>query len=338
MKTPTLVVVTAIILATQSAFASIPDDVSGTRPGADSGPTDVAIGLYLIDVSSINDADQSFSADLFIVLSWHDSRLEGAFETMERVPLEEIWNPRLQILNRRQIETTFPDQAEVAPDGTVTSRQRYFGSFSSPLDLHDFPLDKQRFTIRLVVPGYGPGEVRMAPSPDQPSGVGRSELFSIPDWNLGAIDACPEPYQVAAAGREIGGYTITFEGRRHIGFWTGKAFISVLIIIAMSWVVFWIDPKYVAPRLSVAVTSMLTLIAYRFLLDGILPRLAYLTRVDYFLIGSTILVFVTVLQVAVTTRAEDHGHHLRAQRICLHSRWLIPSAFVALMAASFLKF
>jgi hypothetical protein len=109
-----------------------------------------------------------------------------------------------------------------------------------------------------------------------------------------------------------------------------------MIIIAMSWVVFWIDPKYIAPRLSVAVTSMLTLIAYRFLLDGILPRLAYLTRMDYFLIGSTLLVFVTVLEVAVTTRAEDRGHHRRAQRINLHSRWLIPSMYLVLLGVCFL--
>ncbi|MFV2073735.1 MAG: hypothetical protein ACC742_13935, partial [Thermoanaerobaculales bacterium] len=43
------------------------------------------------------------------------------------------------------------------------------------------------------------------------------------------------------------------------------------IIVFMSWVVFWIDPRHVGPRISVAVTSMLTLIAYRFLLGQLLP-------------------------------------------------------------------
>jgi hypothetical protein len=336
MKIPKLVVAALTILATQSAIASIPDDVSGTRPGTDGGPTEVVVGVYLIDVSKVDGADQSFTADLFVVQSWHDSRLAGVFDKTERVDLDEVWNPRLQILNRRQISTTFPDQAEIAPDGTVTSRQRYFGSFSSPLDLHDFPLDAQRFVIRMVVPGYDPDEVRMVPSPEQPTGAGRSESFSVPDWDLGAIEAHPEPYHVAAVGRDIAGTTVTLDGRRHIGFWAGKALVSIMIIIAMSWVVFWVDPKYIAPRLSVAVTSMLTLIAYRFLLDGILPRLAYLTRMDYFLVGSTLLVFVTVLQVAVTTRAEDRGHHRRAQRINLHSRWLIPTMYLTLLGVCFL--
>ena len=46
---------------------------------------------------------------------------------------------------------------------------------------------------------------------------------------------------------------------------------------------------------------MLTLIAYRFLLGGVLPPLSYLTRMDHFLLASTFLVLVAIIQVAATT-------------------------------------
>jgi hypothetical protein len=335
MKSTILCLIIALILTTPTASAVVPNDVSGTRPNADGGATEIFVGLYLIDVSRVDGADQSFTADLFILLRWHDPRLEGVVEATERIPLDAIWNPRLQILNQQSISTTFPDQAEVAPDGTVITRQRYFGTFSAPLDLHNFPLDKQHFSIRLVVPGFTPDEVRLVAVPADLAGEMRSRTFSVADWDIGRIDAGPEPYRVTADGREISGYLLAFDGRRHIGFWAGKAFISVLIIVAMSWVVFWIDPKYVAPRLSVTVTSMLTLIAYRFLLDGALPRLSYLTRMDYFLIGATLLVFIAVIQVAVTTQAQDRDHGRKAQRINTHSRWLFPCAYVLLMVLSF---
>jgi hypothetical protein len=298
-------IVSALILLASTAAAAIPPGISGTRPSNGGGPTEVTVGLFLIDVSRVDGADQSFTADLFILQSWSDPRLAGAFAATEKVPLEDIWSPRLQILNQRQISTTFPDQAEVSPDGTVVTRQRYFGTFSAPLDLHDFPLDRQRFFIRLVVPGYGPDEVTLV------------------------------PFSVADTGRPIAGMTLEFDGRRHLGFWAGKAFISVAIIVAMSWIVFWLDPKFVAPRLSVSVTSMLTLIAYRFLLDGALPKLSYLTRMDFFLIGATLLVLLTVVQVTVTTAASDRDHGRRAHRINVHSRWVFPAAFALLMLASF---
>ena len=203
MKLPTLSAIFVIFLTATVASASIPNEVSGTRPSVEGEATDIAVALYLIDVSKINGADQSFTADLFILLRWHDPRLEGAFETTERVPLEAVWNPRLQILNQREIKSTFPEQAEVAPDGTVISRQRYFGTFSAPLDLHDFPLDRQRFTIRMVVPGVTPDEVRLTPAPSEAIGTARSESFSIPDWDLGEVEATAEPYRLTPGGRVL---------------------------------------------------------------------------------------------------------------------------------------
>ena len=333
MKTTVPSFILILFLAAAVASATVPSDVSGTRPGAGVAATEISVGLYLIDVSRIDGADQSFTADLFILLQWHDPRLEGVFDTTGRVPLDSVWNPRLQILNQRSISTTFPEQAEIAPDGTVITRQRYFGTFSAPLDLHDFPLDTQRFSIRMVVPGHGTDEVRLLSVSAELAGRMRAETFSIADWDLGEVDAGPEPYRVTAGGREISGYLLAFNGHRHIGFWAGKAFISVLIIVAMSWIVFWIDPKHVGPRLSVTVTSMLTLIAYRFLLAQMLPRLSYLTRMDYFLIGSTLLVLLAVVQVAATTRAADHDHGRKAARINTHSKWFFPAIFAAMFAA-----
>jgi hypothetical protein len=44
-------------------------------------------------------------------------------------------------------------------------------------------------------------------------------------------------------------------------------------------------------QVSIAMTSMLTLIAYRFAIDSQLPRLPYMTRLDVFILASTLLVF-----------------------------------------------
>jgi hypothetical protein len=41
-----------------------------------------------------------------------------------RYPLEQIWHPRLSIVNEtNSVSRKFPDSVEVDPDGTVTSRQ-----------------------------------------------------------------------------------------------------------------------------------------------------------------------------------------------------------------------
>ena len=79
---------------------------------------------------------------------------------------------------------------------------------------------------------------------------------------------------------------------------------------------------------------MLTLIAYRFLLSNDLPKLSYLTRLDYFLLGSTVMVFTALVAVAASTRLEDTGQSGPASTLNRHSRWFFPLLFVVLLLVS----
>ena len=107
------------------------------------------------------------------------------------------------------------------------------------------------------------------------------------------------------------------------------------IIVFMSWVVFWLDPENLGPRLSVSVTSMLTLVAYRFLLGQSLPPVSYLTRLDYFLLGSTLLVFFSLIQVASTSAMKQKGREERAVALNRFSRWSFPAAYGFLLVGAF---
>jgi hypothetical protein len=320
-----------------AATASGSEEISGTRPDAGGQPLTIQGTLFLLDVSKIDGADQSFTADVFMMLRWKDERLASDAEGMRRLPVNNAWNPRVQIINQRRIWKTFPESVDVAPDGTVVYRQRYYGQFASALDLRDFPLDRHRFALQLVIPGYSPEEIELEPFNDE-FGIGRSPGMTVPDWSVGPFELRTAPYAVIPGGREIAGLEGAFEAHRHLGFYIGKAFVSVAIIVFMSWVVFWLGPQHVGPRLSVSVTSMLTLVAYRFLLGQSLPPVSYLTRLDYFLLGATILVFVALMQVAATSAMHSKDRVDRAIAVNRLSRWAFPVAFVLLIVAAFWLF
>jgi hypothetical protein len=323
-----------IVLSSWAAGVCAAEELSGTRPGAADRPLMIKGSLFLLDVSKVDGADQSFTADVFMMLQWRDERLASDAEGVRRLPMNSIWNPRVQIINQRRIWKTFPESVDVAPDGSVVYRQRFYGQFSSALDLRDFPLDRHRFELQVVIPGYGPEEIEFLPN-NEALGDGRSPEMTVPDWSIGPFELRSAPYAVIPGGREIAGLQGRFEARRHLGFYIGKAFVSVAIIVFMSWVVFWLGPEHVGPRLSVSVTSMLTLVAYRFLLGQSLPPVSYLTRLDYFLLGATILVFVALIQVAATSSANARNRADTATAINLISRWLFPVAFLILIVWSF---
>ena len=323
-----------ITISSGIVVAAQPATANGERPGAGAGPTDVEVFLYLIDIISIDGVSQSFTADLFVMLKWQDPRLASADDSVRRLPLDSVWNPRLQILNQRKLETTFPELVDVEPDGTVTYRQRVYGDFSARLDLHDFPKDRHTIGFRIVVPGYSPEEVRATPSTGESSSLMSSEL-SVVDWKVGNLSARPDPYEVVPGGRTIAGLTAEFGIQRYLGFYVSKAFLSVAIIVFMGFVVFWVDPGLAGPRMSVAVTAMLTLIAYRFLLGQVLPPLSYLTRMDHFLLGSTLILLAVILQVAMTTNFATTDRAARGVSWNRLSKWVFPLVFMALFVVTF---
>ena len=106
-----------------------------------------------------------------------------------------------------------------------------------------------------------------------------------------------------------------------------KVIIPLVLILAMSWVVFWIDPTESGTQISVAITTMLTLIAYRFAIGTALPKVSYLTRLDYFILISTVLVYATLVEVVVTSTLAKRGKLERARKIDRWSRWLFPWGF-----------
>ena len=329
-----LSILSLLLISTMTVAAAGADELTGTRPGTEGQPLTMHGALVLLDVSKIDGADQSFTADVFMLLQWKDERLASETNGLRRMPLDSVWNPRIQIINQRRIWKTFPEEVDVSPDGTVIFRQRYYGIFSSPLDLHDFPLDHHPFRLQVVIPGYGPEEIEFLPI-SEGFGMGRSPEMTIPDWSIGEFEIRTAPWAIFPGGRQIAGLEGVFEARRHLGFYIGKAFVSVAIIVFMSWVVFWIGTANVGPRLSVSVTSMLTLVAYRFLLGQKLPPVSYLTRLDYFLLGCTILVFVALIQVALTGAMNEGDRADRANAINRTSRWAFPVAFAALLVWSF---
>lgn len=304
------------------------------RPDPEGTPTGVEIAIYLADLDEVSTSGQNFIANVFVLYRWKDPRLAHGGPGTESFHLTEVWHPRLQIINQQKVFETMPNIVRVSGDGEVTYRQRAWGSFSQPLKLHDFPFDRQTFTIQLVTPEYGPEDVSLKsvkPLPGVNSGM--AEQLSVADWRVLSWEVKSQPYE-PVPGLQISGFSFIFEGKRYYGYFITKVILPLLYIVAMSWMVFWINPEESGTQISVAITAMLTLIAYRFAVGADLPKIPYMTRLDYFIFGSTTLVFATLLEVMVTTKYARTGRPDLAKQIDYWSRRLFPAAFIALALKS----
>ena len=142
------------LLALVVALAAPSVSADTGRPNTEQGPTQVQVSIFLLDLDAIDSASQSFQANVYFEAKWKDPRFadEASGEAITR-RLDEVWHPRLQILNQQRIWASLPEMVDIAPDGTVTQRARVWGDFSQPLDLREFPFDSQRIEIPVVAAG-----------------------------------------------------------------------------------------------------------------------------------------------------------------------------------------
>jgi len=310
------------------------------RPQAEAGPTRVSVGIWMVDITNIDSAQQNFTAEAAVVLRWRDPRLTHNGKGIVRYPLEQVWHPRVAVVNEtNSVSRKFPEAVEVEPDGTVNYRQRYVGAFTQPLRLQSFPFDRQTFRVQLVAVRYRPNEVMFVPDQDwirnglrQAGGIAPS--ITLPDWTLEKWETKPLTYALAP-GFAYSSYAFEFTASRNVQHYIWKVILPLILIVAMSWSVFWVAATEVGPQLSVATTSMLTLIAYRFAIDHQLPALPYTTSLDTFILMSTLLVFFSFIEVLVTTILEGEHRNKQAKRIDRYCRVIFPLIFVIASIAIF---
>jgi hypothetical protein len=343
------VISSAILLLTCTCMAESTEAPSNTtlvetpnatpsRPSEGKKPERIGFAIYVLDIDEISGQNQNFAANFVASLQWKDKRLAHSGKFARIIPLEQIWHPMLVLTNRQAgVRMPLPGIAIVEPDGTVTYRQQYVGPLSQRLRLHDFPLDTQTFSIHFAITGMQEGEIELVPREPLPGmkGGGMAKELSLPDWGIVSYKVEVRPYKVSDT-IATPGFAFEFVAKRYSAYFIWQAAMPLILIVMMSWVPFWVDPKKAELQFAIAGSAVLTLIAFRFTLARMLPPLPYLTRMDLLTISATILVFAAFLQVVLTSLLAHRARVRLARIIDLICRVGFPIVFIALILWSIL--
>lgn len=300
-------------------------------------PSTLALFIYVVDVDSVNSANQNFAASVYYLARWNspDLRHEGPAPITRSA--SEIWVPQLTIVNQQQSWAAFPDFVQIFPNGDVIQRQKVWGWYSQPLDLQEFPLDRQTLTIHLAAVDLPAPAVTVVPlvgDDGQQSGI--AKRFSLPDFKIVSFNAEPRPYIAYDDAGGIAGFVMEIELKRGVKFFIWKVILPICLIVIMSWIPRWIDAKEVGTNVGISTTAFLTLVAYLFAIAHLLPPVSYFTRMDQFILLSTIVVFIGLLQtVTVSVMSMRKVPESRTTRVEVWSRPVYLLSLAAILFVSF---
>ncbi len=318
---PALIICILLLLITAPGSAQI----TIPRPEPDSTTTKVSVGIHVINIPNINDIEQSFTIDFAIRLNWKDPRLArkpGIYA------LNEVWHPAVVILNQHGISKLFDDFIRADADGNVWYAQRFYGDLALKLALRDFPFDTHKLPITVASRYYTPNEVEFIPDEYGKSIAGE---LSISGWTIDKeFQARTSAYRVAAGRAELSEVDFELKAQRQAGFYIWRVIVPLILIIFMSWAVFYIDPKELESQISISVSSILSVIALQFTFVGILPKVSYLTRLDKFILGATIIIFLALVESVTTSALTLKDRQTIAQKLDRWSRIIFPVGLILL--------
>ncbi|XP_034562873.1 gamma-aminobutyric acid receptor subunit rho-3 [Notolabrus celidotus] len=122
---------------------------------------------------------------------------------------------------------------------------------------------------------------------------------------------------------------INFILRRHIFFFMLQTYFPTMLMVVLSWVSFWIDRRAVPARVSLGITTVLTMSTIITGVSSSMPQVSYVKAVDIYLWTSFLFVFLSVIEYA----AVNYCTTLEEMRKM--KRGKIPSTYNASQAMAF---
>lgn len=160
--------------------------------------------------------------------------------------------------------------------------------FKNEFRLHSFPFDRQQIKIYAYQSNYALGNYQASVS-----NYPKTRLISlakkenaIPGWNIIDHNIGYKVFKDPNLSIYNDGIEITLTIERKSSYYIFKVIFPIILILMICWSAVWIDPKEIESRLTITIVCLLSLIAYNFVIDSDMPKLEYLTIMDYIILIS----------------------------------------------------
>ncbi len=285
--------------------------VLGASAASAQAPSRAEIGLYVVDIPSLDERASTFEIELDVVSSWVDPQRATGEEQHYRNDaarqfLDEGWFANAFLTNAKSGWGLSHLHTALHPDGRIVNRARLDATLRAPLDFRRFPFDRQALTVYVESFSHDANKLELVVDE---SFSGFAQDFDMPEWEVLGTESEITQHLRVQEGREYSRLAFTVNVQRRVGYYVWKVILPVLLITAVSWVVFWMSSDALGRRAGISATGMLTVIAYQFIIAGSLPRFPYLTVLDKIALLALVLIALTMVDNLLTSRMDETRRH-----------------------------
>lgn len=322
------------MLTTGAAKAEMPavpaGQVSAETLPSYARPERITVGAHINDILALDLHSHSYRLDMYVWFRWKNP----AFRPWESAEFMNAFDPA------DHVRTPLYDTVQTMPDGSLYMVIRQQGIFSSKLPLQAYPFDRQNLTVAMEDSVYDTSDLVYVPDGFENAPLTINDHISLPGFRIGEPSLHIGDFSYPTLFGDLRETVASDYARATFVIpisrpWlaTGiKVFMPILLIILCTAFVFRVHPAYIEGRLGVAITALLTLVAFQLTTSSGLPDATYLLLTDKVYILCYLFNFATLLQVVRTSGTVQKGDVLAAQKsdrnaLILLSVFLVLGAF-----------
>ncbi|XP_061379708.1 glutamate-gated chloride channel isoform X6 [Danaus plexippus] len=294
-----------------------PSGINGTD-----GPAVVSVNIFVRSISKIDDVTMEYSVQLTFREQWLDERLKfnNLGDRLKYLTLTEanrVWMPDLFFSNEKEghfHNIIMPNvYIRIFPNGNVLYSIRISLTLSCPMNLKLYPLDKQTCSLRMASYGWTTDDLVFLWKEGDPVQVVKN--LHLPRFTLEKFltDYCNSKTNTG----EYSCLKVDLLFKREFSYYLIQIYIPCCMLVIVSWVSFWLDQGAVPARVSLGVTTLLTMATQSSGINASLPPVSYTKAIDVWTGVCLTFVFGALLEFALVnyaSRSDMHRENMKKTR------------------------
>ncbi|XP_058824743.1 glutamate-gated chloride channel isoform X5 [Topomyia yanbarensis] len=280
-----------------------PSGINGTD-----GPAVVRVNIFVRSISKIDDVTMEYSVQLTFREQWLDERLKfddigGRLKYLTLTDPNRVWMPDLFFSNEKEghfHNIIMPNvYIRIFPYGSVLYSIRISLTLACPMNLKLYPLDRQVCSLRMASYGWTTADLVFLWKEGDPVQVVKN--LHLPRFTLEKFltDYCNSKTITG----EYSCLKVDLLFKREFSYYLIQIYIPCCMLVIVSWVSFWLDQGAVPARVSLGVTTLLTMATQTSGINASLPPVSYTKAIDVWTGVCLTFVFGALLEFALVNYA-----------------------------------
>jgi hypothetical protein len=309
---------------------------SPSAADAHDAPISVRTGLFVTQITDVNQKEENFTVVAQLRMEWTDPRLafdpvdfnsdRRVMSSQDFIDFARANNVSIPVVTFQNLQTRSFDKASAVywtSAGDATHISETVLTLQAPdFEFRQYPFDEQKFFLRLVM--NNPMDAFVFEDLEGFSGMGPA--LGEEEWIVRDVRTLIDQTR-SIAGWESDRFSLVFSADRHLIYYWTRIFVPLMLLVIVSWANLFLE-EY-RRRIDIAGANLLAFIAFNFAVSGDLPRLGYVTFLDALMLAMFVHSALTVAYNVMLRRFSVTGHDHRAKRLDWHTTyWGFPVVYI----------